>query len=158
MPAMIAPGFHWLFLAAFCASAFGGALGMASGIFIVPILTLLFGLDIRVAIGASIKNCVDLAAVYTAGSTNVTRNACNTFTLSGPFVQLNPAQLFMRDISIRSVKSTSLAQLKDCLQMVKLGQVKPVITDRLPLEGAVEAHRAVENGRSMGRILLKPSL
>lgn len=78
--------------------------------------------------------------------------------LTGEFVQLNPAQLFMRDISIRSVKSTSLAQLKDCLQMVKLGQVRPVITDRLPLEGAAEAHRAVESGRSMGRILLKPNL
>jgi len=35
--------------------------------------------------------------------------------LTGEFVQLNPAQLFMRDISIRSVKSTSLAQIKACL-------------------------------------------
>ncbi|WP_162493858.1 sulfite exporter TauE/SafE family protein [Bordetella sp. H567] len=55
---MIGSEFHWLFLAAFCASAFGGALGMASGIFIVPILTLLFGLDIRVAIGASIVSVI----------------------------------------------------------------------------------------------------
>jgi large repetitive protein len=45
-----------------------------------------------VAFGNSIQNCVDLSAVYTAGPTNVTRNACNTFTLSGPFVQLNPAK------------------------------------------------------------------
>ncbi len=45
-----------------------------------------------VAFGASIQNCADLTAVYTAGPTNVTRNACNTFTLSGPFVQLNPAK------------------------------------------------------------------
>ncbi|CAM3995372.1 hypothetical protein BOTU111921_05670 [Bordetella tumbae] len=36
----------WLFVAAFGASALGGVLGMASGIFIVPILTLLFGVDI----------------------------------------------------------------------------------------------------------------
>jgi uncharacterized repeat protein (TIGR01451 family) len=45
-----------------------------------------------VAIGASIQNCAALSAVYTAGPTNVTRNSCNTFTLSGPFVQLNPAK------------------------------------------------------------------
>jgi uncharacterized repeat protein (TIGR01451 family) len=45
-----------------------------------------------VAIGASIQNCVDLTAVYTAGPTNVSKNACNTFTLSGSFVQLNPAK------------------------------------------------------------------
>ncbi|WP_367931530.1 alcohol dehydrogenase catalytic domain-containing protein [Aquamicrobium sp.] len=78
--------------------------------------------------------------------------------LTGDFVQLNPAQLFMRDISIRSVKSTSLAQLRDCLRMVALGQVRPVITDRLPLEMAAEAHRMVESGRSTGRILLMPGL
>lgn len=45
-----------------------------------------------VAFGATIQNCVDLSAVYTAGPTNVTRNACRSFTLSGPFVQLNPAK------------------------------------------------------------------
>lgn len=78
--------------------------------------------------------------------------------LTGEFVQLNPAQLFMRDISIRSVKSTSRKQLQDCLQMVRLGQVRPIITEKLPLEDAPAAHRAVESGRSMGRILLKPGL
>jgi large repetitive protein len=45
-----------------------------------------------VAFGASIQNCAALTAVYTAGPTNVSKNACNTFTLSGPFVQLNPAK------------------------------------------------------------------
>ncbi len=48
----------WLFVAAFGASALGGVLGMASGIFIVPILTLLFGVDIHVAIGASIISVI----------------------------------------------------------------------------------------------------
>ena len=48
----------WLFVAAFGASALGGVLGMASGIFIVPIFTLLFGVDIHVAIGASIVSVI----------------------------------------------------------------------------------------------------
>ena len=48
----------WLFVAALGASALGGVLGMASGIFIVPILTLLFGVDIHVAIGASIISVI----------------------------------------------------------------------------------------------------
>ncbi|KAA9368667.1 sulfite exporter TauE/SafE family protein [Ochrobactrum quorumnocens] len=48
----------WLFVAAFGASALGGVLGMASGIFIVPILTLLFAVDIHVAIGASIISVI----------------------------------------------------------------------------------------------------
>ncbi|HEX7830019.1 MAG TPA: hypothetical protein VF787_10190, partial [Thermoanaerobaculia bacterium] len=45
-----------------------------------------------VAIGDSIQNCASLSAVYTAGPTNVNANDCETFTLSGPFVQLNPAK------------------------------------------------------------------
>jgi hypothetical protein len=48
----------WLLVAAFFASALGGVLGMASGIFIVPILTLLFHVDIHVAIGASIVSVI----------------------------------------------------------------------------------------------------
>jgi len=47
-----------LFAAAWLASALGGVLGMASGIFIVPMLTLLFGIDIRVAVGASLISVI----------------------------------------------------------------------------------------------------
>lgn len=45
-----------------------------------------------VAIGNSIQNCGALSATYTAGPTAVTRNDCETFVVSGPFVQLNPAK------------------------------------------------------------------
>jgi len=44
----------WLFAVSVAASALGGMLGMASGIFIVPILTIFAHVDIRIAIGASI--------------------------------------------------------------------------------------------------------
>lgn len=50
--------FPWLFIASFVASALGGVLGMASGIFIVPILTVFFGVSIHVAIGASIISVI----------------------------------------------------------------------------------------------------
>ncbi len=43
----------WLFVVAMGASALGGMLGMASGIFIVPILTTFAHIDIHLAIGAS---------------------------------------------------------------------------------------------------------
>jgi uncharacterized membrane protein YfcA len=66
----------WLFLAAFGASALGGVLGMASGIFIVPILTLLFGVDIHTAIGASLVSviacsCGGAAPFLKQGLTNI---------------------------------------------------------------------------------------
>lgn len=76
--------------------------------------------------------------------------------LTGEFVKLNPAQLFTRDISIRSAKSTSRAQLQDSLELVRRGEVKPIITATYPLEQAAEAHRAVESGRAAGRVLIRP--
>src|SRR5262252_5563545 len=48
----------WLFAVSLGASALGGMLGMASGIFIVPILTAFGHLDIRTAIGASLVSVI----------------------------------------------------------------------------------------------------
>jgi hypothetical protein len=48
----------WLFAVSFGASALGGMLGMASGIFIVPILVSFGRVDIRIAIGASIVSVI----------------------------------------------------------------------------------------------------
>ena len=65
-----------LFCISVGASALGGALGMASGIFIVPLLTTIEGLDIHVAIGASIISviacsCGSAAAFLRERLTNV---------------------------------------------------------------------------------------
>src|SRR5882724_4186356 len=48
----------WLFAVSVVASAFGGMLGMASGIFIVPILTMFGHIEIHTAIGASIVSVI----------------------------------------------------------------------------------------------------
>lgn len=48
----------WLFAVSIGASALGGMLGMASGIFIVPILTMFGGTTIQTAIGASIISVI----------------------------------------------------------------------------------------------------
>jgi len=66
----------WLFVAAFAASALGGVLGMASGIFIVPILTLVFGIGIHAAIGASLVSviacsCGSAGQLLKGGLTNI---------------------------------------------------------------------------------------
>ncbi len=78
--------------------------------------------------------------------------------LTGQFVPFNPAQLFLKNISMLSATSTTREQLEDCLQLVRRGQVKPIVTERLPLEEAGRAHELVEQGRSAGRIILKPDL
>jgi uncharacterized membrane protein YfcA len=55
---MLATSVPGLFCISAGASAFGGALGMASGIFIVPLLTIVAGLDIHVAVGAGIVSVI----------------------------------------------------------------------------------------------------
>ena len=53
------PGFGiWLFAVSVGASALGGMLGMASGIFIVPILIMFGHVEIHKAIGASIISVI----------------------------------------------------------------------------------------------------
>jgi uncharacterized protein len=58
MPEMAAGSTAWLFVVSLGASALGGTLGMASGIFIVPILTIFGHVDIHTAIGASIISVI----------------------------------------------------------------------------------------------------
>lgn len=48
----------WLFAVSAGASAFGGMLGMAGGIFVVPILTMFGHIDLHVAIAASIVSVI----------------------------------------------------------------------------------------------------
>jgi uncharacterized membrane protein YfcA len=66
----------WLFVTSFGASVLGGMLGMASGVFIVPILTIFGRLDIHAAIGASIVSviacsCGGAGPFLKAGLTNL---------------------------------------------------------------------------------------
>src|SRR6516165_6326179 len=71
------PGFGlWLFAISLVASALGGMLGMASGIFVVPILTMFGHIDIRTAIGASIVSviacsCASASPLLKSGLVNI---------------------------------------------------------------------------------------
>lgn len=66
----------WLLAISIGASAVGGTLGMAGGIFIVPLLTLFGGLDIHTAVAASIVSviacsCGSAASFLTSSLTNI---------------------------------------------------------------------------------------
>ena len=66
----------YLFFVSIGASAFGGALGMASGIFIVPFLTLFDGVGIHSAVACSIVSviacsCASAAPFLRGGLTNI---------------------------------------------------------------------------------------
>jgi D-arabinose 1-dehydrogenase-like Zn-dependent alcohol dehydrogenase len=77
--------------------------------------------------------------------------------LTGQFVPFNPAQLFLKNVSMLSATSTTRKQLEDCLALVARGAVKPIISLALPLQKAAEAHELVESGKAAGRIVLRPN-
>lgn len=65
----------WLFAAALGTSMLGGVLGMASGIFIVPVLTMFGRIDMHTAVGASLVSVIACscasAAPFLKGLTNI---------------------------------------------------------------------------------------
>ena len=77
--------------------------------------------------------------------------------LTGQFVPFNPAQLFLKNVSMLSAISTTRRQLEDCLSVVARGAVKPIVSIALPLEEAAKAHALVEAGKVAGRIVLRPN-
>jgi NADPH:quinone reductase-like Zn-dependent oxidoreductase len=77
--------------------------------------------------------------------------------LTGQFVPFNPAQLFLKNVSMLSATSTTRRQLEDCLALVARGAVKPIVSMALPLEQAAAAHELVEAGKPVGRIVLRPN-
>lgn len=76
--------------------------------------------------------------------------------LTGDFVSFNPAQLFLRNISLLSAKGVSRAQLAAALRLVEQGRIAPMVDNVMPLADAAEAHRAMEAGTVRGRIVLRP--
>ena len=75
--------------------------------------------------------------------------------LTGEFVPFNPAQLFLRGISLLSATSTTREELRQVLALLARGAVRPVLDRGFPLEAAAEAHRLVESGRALGRVTLR---
>lgn len=78
--------------------------------------------------------------------------------LTGDFVPFNPAQLFLRHVSLLSGNGSVKRQLDDAFRMVQLGMIKPVVEEALGLDRAAEAHARLESGSVTGRLILKPAL
>ena len=76
--------------------------------------------------------------------------------LTGDFVSFNPAQLFLKSVSMLSATSTTRQELTQVLGLMERGDVRPIISETLPLEDAAAAHRLLESGRALGRVLLSP--
>lgn len=76
--------------------------------------------------------------------------------LSGEFTPFNPAQLFLRSISLLSATSTTRRELEQTLSLIQRGAISPVIDQRLSLDATPAAHAALERGVATGRIVISP--
>lgn len=77
--------------------------------------------------------------------------------LTGDFTPFNPAQLFLRSISLLSSTSTTRAELEDVLQLIARGVVRPSIARCFGLADAARAHEVLERGAVFGRCVLSPT-
>jgi D-arabinose 1-dehydrogenase-like Zn-dependent alcohol dehydrogenase len=77
--------------------------------------------------------------------------------LTGAFVEVSLAQLFLRNISLLSAKGVSRAQLADALDLVARRKIRPAVSETFSLEEAARAHELVESGHSVGRLLVSAS-
>lgn len=127
-----------------------------------------------VAIGDTVQNCLDLSAVYTAGPTNVTRNACHSFVVAGPFTRSSPTKLNLSGGGPFNTGQTISWELRANNENFGAGSfpiVNPVITDLLPVDlvytagsqtcldstctGMPPAFAAIANYDNTGRTLLR---
>ena len=78
--------------------------------------------------------------------------------LTGGFMTINPAQLFLRNVSILSAKGVSRSQLADALDLVARGKIEPVISETFALANGAKAHDLVRSrASSTGRVVLRPA-
>ena len=78
--------------------------------------------------------------------------------VSGDAVPLRLAEVIFRDAQILGVSGVSLATLRQAVELAASGQLRPVVSQTLPLtaEGAAEAFRLVAERKAMGRVVLMP--
>jgi acryloyl-coenzyme A reductase len=76
--------------------------------------------------------------------------------LTGDFVPFNPAQLFLKGVSMLSATSVTREELRRCLHLLAHGTIRAMVDESLPLSQAAEAHRRLEAGATSGRLTLVP--
>ena len=76
--------------------------------------------------------------------------------LFGEDSQINLARIFFKRAQLLGVGSVSRAQLTDVVALAAAGQLRPRIARVLPLEQIALAHELVENGMTVGRIVVTP--
>jgi NADPH:quinone reductase-like Zn-dependent oxidoreductase len=76
--------------------------------------------------------------------------------LTGDAVTFNTARLFLKGVSLLSTTSTSRTQLADVIELVRARKLRPIVTERFPLQEAARVHRLMVDRKLSGRVVLLP--
>lgn len=77
--------------------------------------------------------------------------------LSGTFVPFNPAQLFLRGVSLLPAVNATRQQIADALDLIRRKRIVPHIAGVYSLEEVPLVHARIERGEVLGRAILKPA-
>jgi 2-desacetyl-2-hydroxyethyl bacteriochlorophyllide A dehydrogenase len=72
----------------------------------------------------------------------------------GQFFSLDPAKIVYDEIEVIGSRASVRQDLVDVISLVERGKVKPIISERFPLEAANEAFTKLRKSASLGRIIL----
>lgn len=81
---------------------------------------------------------------------------CFIGQVTGDAVPFNPGLIILRQVALLGSKGCTVADLRDLVELVRLGRIRPVVDRVLPLEAAAEAHRLMADRRAAGRLVLVP--
>jgi NADPH:quinone reductase-like Zn-dependent oxidoreductase len=76
---------------------------------------------------------------------------------AGPNVTIDFSHLYHKQITIKGRPGYHPPDVPKCFAAAAQGKVKALIERVLPLSQAAEAHRLVETGESLGKIVLDPT-
>ncbi len=73
----------------------------------------------------------------------------------GSRVTFEPLNILLEEISILGSRNCSKQDVEDCLHLMAIAHIHPVIEDVVPLEKVNDVHEDMEKGKIMGRVVLK---
>ena len=74
----------------------------------------------------------------------------------GNRVSFNLAEVIFRDATVLGSSGAGKAQVEEVVRMVAAGEVRPVVSDRVPLDDARTAFDLVTSRQAFGRVVLVP--
>ena len=76
--------------------------------------------------------------------------------VTGGDAQISLAEVLFRDATIKASTGASSGHMHEVAQMVKAGQLSPVVARTFALDEAMEAYRLMRTRQSFGRVVLLP--